>query len=123
MKNRPFKTFLLEGEFHTDGDYHLDLDNWEFKADGFDKFFLRHEKWEETYYFEMQADNIYKVRDFLENLIVIYRVGRGHYWILKELYEMTKKVLDVVFNDNESDVLESIGGNYDGTYIGLHKFV
>jgi hypothetical protein len=122
MNDRPYKEYLLEGKFNTDGDYHLDLDDWQLKLDGFDKYFLPREEGEDTYHFTMQTDDIYKIRDFLTNLIVIYRVGSEHYWVVKNLYDMTEQVLDAVFDDNLDEAFAEIGGNYDGTYISLTKF-
>ena len=121
MNNCPYKMFLLEGEFHTDGDFHLDLDNDELKMQHFDQYFF-HEEGSETYSFSMQSNDIYKVNWFLENLIVICRVGSGHYYLVKELYEMIYKIKSIVFEDDIDEQSSYIFGNYDGTFITLTKF-
>jgi hypothetical protein len=114
-----YKSFLLEGSFNTDGDFHLDLEENQFKENGFDKYFDICER--STYHFAMLTSDIYKVRDFLDNLIVIYRVCMSHSWLVKDLYDMTEKIKNVVFDENVAQHFECISGNYDGTWIGLYK--
>ena len=118
-----YKEFYLEGEFYTDGDYWIDLDNLDLKGTEFEKCFDKYNDYEQTYRFTLQTDDIYKVRDFLEILISIYRCGPNHYWLVKALYDMTEPLLDsILFDDEIAEDYVDMGGNYEGTYIQLNKF-
>ena len=108
--------FFLNGVVCSDGDFTIDVNN-------FDEKFRKHLEQDicGDWIINVETDDEFYIRDFLEYLIVSWRVGSGHYWILKMLYEMTEKVKNCIWDNEERYVCESISGNYDGTELVLTK--
>lgn len=108
--------FILEGNFSTDGDYGINIDN-------FDEKFRKHIDYDgyEDYGIHLETDDPYYVRDFLEELMVSFRVTSTHHWILPELYKVVDNIHNVIWHDDEDSAYETYGGNYDGTELALYK--
>ena len=106
--------YHLSGMLCTDNDFSIDVNN----SDA-----IKRRVWSdgEDWYFDFSTDNPYEVRDFLQDLIVSYRVGKNHYWVIEELYHMTVKVKNAIWDDSVMNALGTMSGNYSGTEISLTK--
>lgn len=86
--------YVLKGTLHTDGDFYVDVNNF------YKEEFREHIKWDgllEEYEISLETTDIFYVRDFLEALVVSYRVGSGHYWLIPDLYQMTIDIKESIF--------------------------
>ena len=119
--------YRLTGAFQTDGDFSVNRDGY---GSELVKPHITHEPGDDWWFVYMETDDPYKVRDFLQALIVNIRVGT-HYWLVKDLYEFIEVILDKIFeyireedsDDGSSYVYNTYGGNYDGTNLLLEKIV
>lgn len=119
--------YRLTGTLQTDGDFYVDLNGY--KSDLI-KQYIAHDSGDYYWYINMETDDPYEVRDFLQALMVSFRVGT-HYWLVKGLYNFVEPVLDKVVDciqgkewDNDMlYVYNYYGGNYEGTELLLEKIV
>lgn len=118
--------YKLEGHINTDADFHIDLKNMKdgdslYNHEGFAKYINTDNDYE--YDIALYTDDVFLVRDFLETLIVSFRVGSSHYWVLEDLYNMVDGILEILFNDEINFECKKVYGNYDGTELSLIKEV
>lgn len=104
--------YKLYGRFITDGDYHIDM--------GEDNTIWWNKDLEE-YSIYLNSENVYTIRDFLEELMVSFRVSFTHHYLVPMLYEMVEKIYDELFDDDEVFSTSRLGGNYEGTSLILVK--
>jgi len=115
--------YVLTGHIETDGDFSINMnkmgdgDSIDYH-DGFDRFI---KLGDHCYDIDLRTDDVYLVRDFLEELIVSFDVSSTHYSLLNDLYHMVEDVLDDVFIDYIEYSVGECSGNYEGTKLELVK--
>ena len=97
---KEWERYVFSGTFCTGGDYHIDIN-------GIDEDFqqcIQEKNGDYTVF--VTTNNIYKMRNFLESLMVSYRVGASHHWVLPELYKKTNTILEALSNDSVQEACE-----------------
>ena len=107
--------YVIVGNFETDGDYCIDVRNYH---ENFREYI---EYGDHNYIVNFETDDVFDVRDFLEDMMVSFNVGSGHHWILPELYNLVNKVHNALLNEEVDGAYETYGGNYTGTELILRK--
>ena len=103
----------LKIDLETDGDYSLP---------DYEKYGMKYEYggYSGRFHFEDTTDDSYKaIRDathVLENVLCGIRVAPGHYWIIKDLFEMFDGAIEALCR-REPTYMGEVSGNYDGTEI------
>ena len=121
--------YRLTGALQTDGDFSVRYDGY---GSELIKQYITHDPDIDTdwWFICMETEDPYEVRDFLQALMVNFKVGT-HYWLVKSLYEFVEVILDKIFeyiieenlDDGSSYVYNTYGGNDDGTNLLLEKIV
>ena len=119
MQDRKWKYFMLLGYFETDGDYGIRKEKF---SDEYRQLIRQDPFDDHAYRIVVESDDIYYVRDFLKELMVSFRVGSGHYWLVPKLYELVNAIYEGLFDDDQNEIYNEIGGNYEGTNLALVKF-
>ena len=115
MRDEKKLHYVLVGNFETDGDFSIRMDEMSEK-------FRKHIKYDDchSYRVSLETDDVYYMRDFLEELMVSFRVGSGHHYLVPSLYNLVNNVAEALFGDQEG-AYETYGGNYEGTELCLRK--
>ena len=110
-------TYVLDGFIATDGDFSIRIEN--FKTE-FQKYITFDDP--EYYFISFETTDAVEMNDFLEYLMVSFDVKFHHYYVLEDLYKMTKEIKSKIFSKSqETEFGECLEGNYSGTELHLLK--
>lgn len=110
------KKYTLTGNFATDGDFAIRLDEMDeefrdcIEFDGCEDYSI---------YFE--TDEICDMYRFLNQLSVSFRVYFTHNYILPDLYDLVNDITVGLHDKNKKTIQRCLTGNYDGTELYLLK--
>lgn len=120
---------VFNADFSTDGDFHFDetrLKELDVKCSLYNGATIQYNyerDWEDIH-FCLTADGKsdacrYALRDLLEEMIASFRTYSSKYYLIKDVYDLLEGFLEAIWENNEIKREDSMGGNYDGTYVYL----
>ena len=109
--------YILDGFIATDEDFSIRIEN--FKPE-FQKYITFDDP--EYYFISFETTEAGEMNNFLEYLMVSFDVNPCHYYVLEDLYNMTKKIKSQIFSKSQkTEFSEYLEGNYSGTELCLLK--
>ena len=119
--------YLIRCYFSTDDDYVLNVERLKTEIefikliykDTLETMVMTHV--DEDYIFEYDTKNPSVARDILCVLSTCFIVPYNHNILVKYLFELANGAAEMIFNNDKQYYKETIGGNYEGTYIEVIK--